>query len=62
MRMWRTLRAGDKVSFHWNDFDGYGVIHGRITEVCKDHAIATIDGSSYWIDDDTQNMFTKGWV
>lgn len=62
MRVWRTLKTDDKVSFHWNDFDGYGLAHGVITEVSTDHAIATIDGNVYWIDDDTQHMFSKGWV
>lgn len=62
MRAWRALRLGDKVSFHWNDFDGYGVIHGKITKVCEDHVIATFKGNDYWLDEDNQDMFSRGWV
>lgn len=62
MREWKALKSGDRISFHWNDFDGYGVAHGRVTEVSTDHAVARIDGNNYWIDDETQNMFSKGWV
>lgn len=62
MRTWKSLKMNDKVSFHFNDFDGSGILWGRVTEVCKDHAIMTYDGSNYWIDDDTAHMYSKGWV
>lgn len=62
MRAWRALRLGDKVSFHWSNYNDYGIIYGAVTKVCEDHVIATFDGDEYWIDDDNQNMFSRGWV
>lgn len=61
MREWRNLKVGDRVSFHYNEFDGSGVLHGRVSEVSDTRAIVRIWGSDYWLDDDNKQMFSKGW-
>lgn len=60
---WSDLKVGDRVNHHWGEFDGKGVLNCYISSVHKDHAIAMdYDAIRYWIDDDTQHMFEKGWV
>lgn len=63
MADWRTLGIGDRVSYRWNDPDGSGVLNCYISSTHEDHAIAMdYDAARYWVDDDTQHMFEKGWV
>ncbi|MCD7824243.1 MAG: hypothetical protein LUG86_09580 [Oscillospiraceae bacterium] len=57
---YRTLKVGDKVHFHAEEFDGTSDWDGTITKTESDHAImGTADGDSYWIDDDTADMFYR---
>lgn len=63
MLEWRTVKVGDRVTHEYNDFDGRGVLNCYISSVHDDHAIAMdADAIRYWIDDDTQDMFKKGWA
>lgn len=63
MLEWRTVKVGDRVTHEYNDFDGHGVLNCYISSVHDDHAIAMdADAIRYWIDDDTQDMFKKGWA
>ena len=62
MKDWNRLKVGDKITFHWDEFDGSGSLHGRVAEVHADYVIVRIDGHGYWLDDDTQDMFCRGWV
>lgn len=60
---WNSVRVGDRVTYRYNDFDGSGTINCYISSVHKDHAIAMdADAIRYWIDEDTQHMFSKGWI
>jgi hypothetical protein len=58
LKDWRTLKVGDKVSYHAEDFDGVTNISGMtISDVDSERAIASYDGMSFWIDDDTSYQF-----
>ena len=63
MLNWRELKAGDKVTYGWNDFDGCGSIKCVIGEVFEGHAVAMSmeDREGYYLDDDTADMFRMGW-
>ena len=54
---WKRLHVGDKVVYHWNEFDGKGEMVGTVTEVEPDHVIVLADSMNLWLDDDTKNMF-----
>lgn len=50
---WRTLKVGDKVRLHTEEFGVTGDWDGVVTEVAEDHAIMTDEfGARNWIDDD----------
>lgn len=53
------FKVGDKVRYHYNEFDGRGSFIAEVTQVYSDHAIAEARGMSLWIDDDTVYQFEK---
>lgn len=63
MRSWESLKVGDRVAFKCDEFDGHGILNMYVSSVHDDHAIAMdFDAQRYWIDEDTQHMFMKGWI
>lgn len=60
---WKTMEVGDRVTYHYTGFDGSGSLFCYITSVHEDHAIAMdYDAIRYWVDDETEYMFSKGWA
>jgi len=60
MKDWRTLKVGEKVHIHTDEFDGITDFDGVITEVAEDHAIMLDEaGAHNWIDDWTEELFTR---
>ena len=59
MRIWRSLKKGQKVKYHYRDFDGSGTIICEVTKVFFDHAVAAGNGMTLFIDDDTQLLFDE---
>lgn len=59
MKDWRTLKAGQKVRYEYHDFDDHGTVECTVKNVFFDHAIAKGNGMNFFIDDDTQLMFTE---
>lgn len=63
MISWKNVKVGDAVTYEYNDFDGHGIVYCYISSVHNDHAIAMdADAIRYWVDADTQHMFSKGWA
>ena len=51
------MKIGDTVKYSYSEFDGFGVVIGKITEVHEDHIIMTEDGINYWFNnEDIGNM------
>lgn len=59
MKDWRMLSVGDKMLYHWNEFDGSGEFVGTVIAINKDHAIVEAIGMKLWLDDESQHMFQK---
>ena len=59
LREWRQCNIGDKLIYHWNDFDGSGSLAGIVTEKQPDHCIVTVGGMHLWLDDRTLDMFSR---
>lgn len=57
MKSWRDLKLGDKVIYHFEEFDGSYKAEGVVIEVYKDHAIVSIPDITVWYDDDSEDMF-----
>lgn len=57
--MWRTWNIGDRVLYHFCDFDGSGAFIGIVAEKHKDHLIIRVDDMNLWLDDDTVDMFRR---
>jgi hypothetical protein len=55
--MKRKYHIGQKLIWHYEEFDGSGDVPCIVTEVHDDHAIAESDGMHLWIDDDMEYMF-----
>ena len=52
---WTDAKIGDKILYHWEEFDGIGSVLGEVTAVYEDHLIFTADDLNYWMDEDIEN-------
>lgn len=60
MKDWRSLKIGEKVHIHTDEFDGITDFDGVVTEVHPDHVIMLDEiGVRNWIDDMTEELFTR---
>lgn len=51
------MQIGDTVLYSYSEFDGFGVVVGKITQIHDDHIIMTDDGIDYWFfNEDIGNM------
>lgn len=51
------MQIGDTVKYAYSEFDGFGTVIGKITEIYDDHIIMAHDGIDYWFfNEDIGNM------
>lgn len=48
---WTDAKIGDKIRYHWDEFDGSGTVCGEVTAVYEDHVIFTANALNYWLDE-----------
>ena len=56
---WKDLAVGDKVRYRANDFDGITAVDGIVADVAKDHVLVFAGDMALWVDEDTEEFFSK---